>query len=86
MRFIRDCEEDGNPCARTDGRENQGGDSVRFIRDCDGDLYIEIPGRPGWFASALTFQRGKKYVELYSYEEREIVEEGPFAVEWEAKQ
>lgn len=59
---------------------------MRIVRDCDGDLYIEIPGEPGWFASARDFQRGKKYVEQYSYSEREIAENGPFRVEWEIKE
>lgn len=59
---------------------------MRFLRDCDGDLYIEVPGKPGWFATAADFQRGKKYVESYSYELREVEEDGPAIVEWEIKE
>lgn len=60
--------------------------AVRIIRDCDGDLYIEIPGKSGWFASAADFQRGKKYVDQYMYAEGEILADGPFKVEWEIKE
>ena len=59
---------------------------MRFVRDGAGDLYIEVPGEPGWFAAAHDFARGKKYVELYSYSEDEIAEDGPLAVEWEVKE
>jgi len=59
---------------------------MRFIRDGDGDLYIEIPGRPGRFAQAGDFIRGKKYVEQYNYSEGEVAEDGPLEVEWEVKE
>jgi hypothetical protein len=59
---------------------------VRFLRDVDGDLYIEVPGSPGRFASAADFQRGKKYVESYSYELWEVEEDGQATVEWEIKE
>lgn len=57
-----------------------------FLRDHEGDLYIEIPGKPGWFASAVDFQRGKKYVERHSYDLAEIVLDGPAEIEWEIKE
>lgn len=60
---------------------------MRFVRDGDGDLYIEIPGKPGWFAMAADFQRGKKYVEQYQYSEGEVAaEDGPLTVEWEIEE
>lgn len=71
-----------NGCRRRTDRDAP----LRLIRDSDGDLYIEIPGKPGWFASASDFQRGKKYVERYSYEESEIALDGPFTVEWDIKE
>ena len=58
--------------------------SIRFVRDGDGDLYIEIPGKPGWFALAWDFAKGKKYVERYQYSDGEVAENGPLEVEWEA--
>lgn len=59
---------------------------MRFIRDGDGDLHIEIPGKPGWFALASDFIRGKKYVEQYSYDEDEVAADGPIEIEWEIKE
>jgi hypothetical protein len=59
---------------------------VRFLRDVDEDLYIEIPGKPGWFASAMDFQKGKKYVERHSYDLAEIESDGPAEIEWEIKE
>lgn len=55
-----------------------------FLRDSDGDLYIEVPGRPGRFASTAEFQRGVKYVEQYNYSREEIEEDGPAVEEWSA--
>lgn len=48
--------------------------------------YIEIPGKPGWFAAAADFQQGKKYVEQYCYDEATVAEDGPFEVEWEVEE
>lgn len=59
---------------------------MRFVRDGEGDLYIEVPGKPGWFASAHDFARGKKYVEQYAYSEGEVAEDGPLEIEWEVKE
>ena len=55
---------------------------IRFVRDADGDLYIEIPGRPERFALAHDFGRGAKYVERYSYSLEEIEGYGPVTYEW----
>lgn len=59
---------------------------MRFVRDGDGDLYIEIPGKPGVFALASDFNRGKKYVEQYQYTEGEVAESGPLEIEWEVEE
>lgn len=40
----------------------------------------------GWFAHVAEFQRGRKYVESYNYDEATIAEDGPVTVEWEIRE
>lgn len=54
-----------------------------FLRDSDGDLWIEIPGRPGMFATTADFQRGRKYVDMWMLTRAAVEADGPATVEWE---
>lgn len=59
---------------------------MRFLRDGDGDLWIEVPGQPGVFAMAEDFMRGRKYVERYTKTEKEIANDfNGYVVEWESE-
>lgn len=57
---------------------------IRFVRDVGGDLYIEIPGRPGRFADVYEFGRGTKYPERYNYSMAELEIDGPATIEWDS--
>src|SRR3954470_7546033 len=59
---------------------------MRFIRDGQGELWIEIPGKPDRFAMASDFIRGKKYVEQNEYSAGDVAEDGPLTVEWETRE
>jgi hypothetical protein len=56
---------------------------VIFLRDADGELWIEVPREPGLFAAAVEFVRGPKYVEMWKSTRAEIEIDGPAVVEWE---
>jgi len=57
---------------------------IRFVRDSDAELYIEVPGQPGKFASASDFNRGVKYVERYLWTMAELEIDGPVTIEWDS--
>lgn len=57
---------------------------IRFIRDDDGELYIEIPGSPDRFATVGDFGRGRKYVANYTYNLEELEADGPLTIEWDS--
>lgn len=59
---------------------------MKFIRDGQGELWIEIPGKPDRFAMASDFIRGKKYVEQYEYSAGDVAEDGRLTVEWEIEE
>lgn len=57
---------------------------IRFVRDADGDLWIEVPGMPGQFALADDFKRGKKYPPRYTITIEDLETDRPLTIEWDS--
>lgn len=57
---------------------------IRFVRDCFGDLHIEVPGESNRFAPVEEFARGVKYVQQYHVAIEVLETDGPLTIEWDS--